>query len=295
MKSRYGVEYAQQSEVIKEKSRKSSLEHYGVNNPMKDPDVAFKNSLKSLTINKTVNHDYNVKLWRTKLEGKESDKCDIVYNNVEIDVLDGINHEESYIKHVFPNYIYPWCSQDTVTTWLDKVSSDTTNTSLYLLYPEKGRDYLKDHSFDIASLNNDHMYLGRVNNNDIYNVISITQTKEHVFYIDQMSPNLDLMPKLKEYVDFAEIYGIDLKYIQTTVCPDPDYLTTTYLEQEDQPDIKFNFDCDTKYVWYKGRDRFFDDERPYARNKLIKEGWNVLKAFVYRIDLTKEILNKEDK
>lgn len=277
MKSRYGVEYPQQSKEIRAKVKKSVIEHYGVDNPMKNPDVAFKNSLKSLKVNEHVNHDYNIKLWKAKLKGKESDTCDILIDDIELDIIDSIDQEESYLKQVFPNYIYPWCSLDTVKTYINHTQTENANTALYLLHPEKGSKHLMNHSYDIPSLNKDHMYLGRVNGDDLYNVISITQTVDHVFYIDQMAPGLDLMPDLDEYIEFAKVYGIDIKYIQTAIYPDIDSLNNHHL--------KLNPEYNIKYVWYKDRERFFDDERTTARNKLVKEGWNVLKAYIYTINL----------
>lgn len=266
MVSRYGVEYPQQSSDIRRKSELSYMKKFGVTNPMQNPEVAFRNSLKHRKINSHVDHEYNVAIWKMKLNAV--DDSNHVFDmylpslGMGVDIIDGIDqHSDNHQR------ICPWFSLDAVYNWLGLTEHKSISEySLYLLNPTVGREYLMNHSLDVLSNSKDHMFIGRVIHDDaIVDCISVTQDSDHNFYIDATSPTLYNIQKLSEYQNFIENYGIDLKYAKIL----------SYCASSEKSEA---------LIWYKGRERIYDSDRTVARNRLVDDGWNILRTSVYIVN-----------
>lgn len=257
----YGVDYAMQSAMIKQRSIETCQKKYGVNNVMQNKDIAFMNSLKHRDPH--IDHEQTLKSWAHKLNIDKSVQT-IINNTTCLTLNNNAIWIQDFIDKIPPTNItciYPWFTPDTAIQHIYKAKKQTLPypCSLIRLNKDYGYQYFREHSTDILSQNPDHMFLAMYADNAIYDAISITQDKDNNYYVDAKIGNYDAM---QQYVNFSYNLGIEIKYI---VSLEP----TTHMTSIE------------KIVWFKNTERFFDDERKEARYKLLDKGYKPVKVIIY--------------
>lgn len=264
MNKHYGVDYAMQSALVKQRSIETCQKKYGVNNVMQNKDIAFMNSLKHR--DPYINHEQTLKSWKSKLNISESAQTTVA-NATCLLLNNNIVWVQDFIDKTPPDnirYIYPWFTPDTAMQHIYKTKKQTLPypCSLIRLNKDYGYQYFREHSTGVLSQNPDHMFLAMYADNAIYDAISITQDDDNNYYIDAKIGNYDAM---QQYVNFSYNLGIEIKYIVTleaTAC----------------------INSIEKIVWFKNTERFFDDERREARYKLLDKGYKPIKVIIYVLE-----------